>query len=174
MIPAGTDDSDSADVARVDALPAGALEALLRSYGLKIAAVPDGVTIPGSYWGEREAGLIGDTLYLRVDTPVHSALHEACHWICVDETRRATLHTDASGGDLEEMGVCYLQALLADRLSGYSRERLFVDMDAWGYNFVLGSAAAWFARDADDALGWLRRHGLVDAAGTPTGQRRTR
>lgn len=172
MNPADTSDSDSADVTRVDALPAGALEALLSAYGLRIAAMSESATIPGSYWGEREAGLIGDTLYLRADTPVHSALHEACHWICVDETRRATLHTDANGDELEERGVCYLQALLAERLPGYSQERLFIDMDAWGYNFALGSAAAWFAGDADDARAWLQRYGLLDRSGRPTGIRR--
>lgn len=172
MIPPGTDKSDSADVVAVCTLPENALQALLAGYGLRIETVADGGTIPGSYWGEREAGLIGDTLYLRADTPVHSALHESCHWICVDETRRAALHTDANGDELEERGVCYLQALLAERLPGYSRERLFVDMDAWGYNFALGSAAAWFACDADDARTWLQRHGLVDPAGQPTGQRR--
>lgn len=174
MIPPGRDKSDSADVVPVCMLPEGALQALLAGYGLRVEAVADGHTIPGSYWGEREAGLIGDTLYLRADTPVHSALHEACHWICVDEMRRTQLHTDANGDELEERGVCYLQALLAGRLPGYSRERLFADMDAWGYNFALGSAAAWFAGDADDARAWLQRHGLIDQSDQPTGVRRAR
>ena len=138
------------DVTSVSALPAQALPDLLHPYGLQIAAVADGTEIPGSYWGEREAGLVGNILYLRQDTPVHSALHEACHFICMDDARRATLHTDAKGDDIEEVGVCYLQALLAARLKGYSAAQLFADMDAWGYTFLLGSAQAWFERDAED------------------------
>ena len=147
------------DVTPVSALPEAALHALLHPYGLRIEMLADGVEIPGSYWGEREAGLIGHVLYLRADTPVHSALHEACHFICMDEQRRAALHTDANGDDIEEVGVCYLQALLAAQLAGYSQRQLFTDMDAWGYHFILGSAAAWFERDAEDAIAWLeRRH----------------
>ncbi len=150
------------EVTMVSVLPAASLQSLLQPYGLQIVAVADEATIPGSYWGEREAGLIDNRLYLRADTPVHSALHEACHFICMDEARRATLHTDAKGDDIEEVGVCYLQALLAKRLEGYSQQQLFADMDAWGYTFVLGSAQAWFERDAEDGRAWLLRHGLIN------------
>jgi len=162
-------DSDVLRLCEIDPAP---LETLLRGHGLHLEWLPADATIPGSYWGESEAGLIGDCLYLRPDTPVHSALHEACHYLCMDGQRRAGLHTDALGCDTEEMGVCYLQALLADTLPGYSRARLFADMDAWGYNFVLGSAAAWFEHDSADALAFLRQQGLVDAAGRPSGQPR--
>ncbi len=141
------------------------LRELLYPYGLRLELLPDGTAIPGSYWGEPEAGLVGKLLYLRQDTPVHSALHEGCHYICMDEARRAGLHTDAGGTDTEENAVCYLQALLAPRLPGYSRAQLFADMDAWGYHFILGSARAWFERDAEDAREWLRQAGLIDAAG---------
>lgn len=141
------------------ALPEGALARLLGPEGLTLAWVAAAQAIPGSYWGEREAGLIGDTLYLRGDTPVHSALHEACHWLLADAARRAALHTDAGGSDTEENAVCYLQCILAERLEGYSRERCFADMDAWGYHFILGSAAAWFERDSDDAQALLRERG---------------
>jgi hypothetical protein len=142
-------------------LPAAALAELLAPQGLRLVLVATDAAIPGSYWGEREAGLIGDALYVRADTPVHSALHEACHWLCMDEARRAGLHTDAGGCDVEESAVCYLQALLATRLPGYSRERLFTDMDAWGYHFRLGSTRAWFEADSDDAQAWLRARGLL-------------
>lgn len=135
-------------------------EELLQGYGLQIHWLPPGAVIPGSYWGAPEAGLIGCTLYARPDTPVHSVLHTACHWICMDDARRATVHTDAGGNDLEEAAVCYLQCLLADRLSGYSRERLFLDMDAWGYSFRLGSARTWFEQDAEDARQWLEQKGI--------------
>lgn len=170
MMPAPDRNIDSVDpvVTTVSALPVAALDELLAPYGLRLAVVASGSAIPGSYWGEREAGLIGHTLYLRADTPVHSALHEACHFICMDDARRAALHTDAKGSDIEEVGVCYLQALLAARLRGYSQAQLFADMDAWGYNFVLGSAQAWFERDAEDGRAWLLCHRLIDADGTPS------
>jgi hypothetical protein len=118
--------------------------------------------IPGSFWGEPEAGLVGARIYLRDDTPVHSALHEAAHFVCMDATRRASLHTDAGGDHAEEDAVCYLQVLMADELSSVTRAELFRDMDAWGYSFRLGSARAWFEQDADEARDWLLWHGLVD------------
>jgi len=105
-------------VTKMRELPAGAMQALLCPYGLQLVWVPDGTVIPGSHWGEVEAGLVGNGLYLRADTPVHSALHEACHFICMDAARRAQLHTDAGGDDLEECAVCYLQILLGAQLPG--------------------------------------------------------
>jgi hypothetical protein len=136
-------------------LPFRAIVALFRPYGLHATLVPDESSIPGSYWGEPEAGLIEDRLYLRNDTPLHSMLHEACHFVCMPPTRRASLHTDAGGDFDEENAVCYLQILLAGRLPGYSAELCMEDMDSWGYTFRLGSAKAWFERDADDARAWL-------------------
>ncbi|RMG58259.1 MAG: hypothetical protein D6717_03220 [Gammaproteobacteria bacterium] len=144
------------------------LTELLARYGLAVETVPAGQPIPGSFWGAPEAGLIGNTLYVRPDTPLHSALHEACHWICMDGERRAALHTDAGGGYDEENGVCYLQILLADELESVGRDRLMADMDAWGYSFRLGSTRAWFEQDAEDAREWLQGHGLIDASGRPS------
>ena len=152
----------------IDDIGIDALERLLRPFGLTPTGVPAAAPIPGSYWGEPEAGLIGDRLYLRGDTPVHSALHEACHYICMDATRRRSLHTNAGGSTAEEDAVCWLQLALADHLSGIGREAMFGDMDDWGYSFRLGSARAWFEQDADDAKAWLHRHGLITGAGTPT------
>ncbi|MCK9385371.1 MAG: hypothetical protein M0Q15_12200 [Nevskia sp.] len=152
-----------ADVLRCASLAPTALDALLAAFGLRVQRLPPDVEIPGSYWGAPEAGLVGTTLMIRPDTPVHSALHEACHFICMDGARRAGLHTDAGGTDTEENAVCYLQCLLAAQLAGYSRPRIFEDMDAWGYNFLLGSAAAWFVGDADDARSWLLVHGVIDS-----------
>jgi len=129
---------------------------------------PDEV-IPGSYWGGSEAGLKLDRLYARLDTPVHSILHEACHYICMSPERRSGLDRDAGGTDLEESAVCYLQVLLADELAAVGRQRLCADMDAWGYSFRLGSTQAWFEGDAEDAREWLRQQGVIDAADRPTG-----
>jgi hypothetical protein len=143
------------------------LAALLGRYGLVVREVPEGAPIPGSFWGEPEAGIVGDEVFVRPDTPVHSALHEACHLICAGD-RRAAIHTDAGGSYAEEDAVCYLQIVLADHLPGFGGARLLADMDAWGYTFRLGSAGAWFAGDAEDARAWLVARGLLDAAGRPS------
>ena len=119
-----------------------ALVELLGRYGLGVVWLACDAVIPGSYWGEREAGLIADRLFVRDDTPVHSALHEACHYICMDPGRRARLHTDAGGECDEENGVCYLQLLLADELPGVGQARLCADMDAWGYTCLLYTSPA--------------------------------
>ena len=141
--------------------------ALLAPFGLTLVILPRDAAIPGTYWGEPEAGLSGDQIFVRPDTPVHSLLHEAAHYLCMSPGRRAGLHRDAGGDVAEEDAVCYLQILLASGLAGpgWSRERLFADMDAWGYSFRLGSARRWFGEDADEALAWLRQHGLVHATG---------
>jgi len=149
-----------------------ALQQILDIYGLEVCRVEITDKIPGSFWQSPEAGLISNRLYVRDDTPVHSALHEACHYICMDQQRRDAVDTDAGGGYDEEDAVCYLQILLADQIPAVSSQRMFNDMDAWGYSFRLGSARAWFEQDADDALQWLIRHQLVDHARTPTGRLR--
>jgi len=143
------------------------LTALLAGFQIEICIIETGEDIPGSYWGEEEAGLIGDCLYLRCDTPLHSILHEACHYICMDKHRRTGLHTDAGSDDDEESAVCYLQILLAENLPSMGRERALTDMDAWGYSFRLGSAKNWFEQDADDAREWLLQHDLIDTRNQP-------
>jgi hypothetical protein len=149
-----------------------AVAQLLGAYQLQLELVPAGERIPGSYWGEAEAGLRGERLYARLDTPLHSVLHEAAHYVCMTPERRAGLDRDAGGDDAEECAVCYLQILLADGLRYGGRERAFADMDAWGYSFRLGSTRAWFEQDAQDACEWLLTHGLIDAAQRPTGRLR--
>ncbi len=137
-------------------------ESLLARYGLVLERVGDGDPIPGSYWGDCEAGVIGNTVYARGDTPVHSLLHEACHLIVLPPERRACVHTDATDSIAEEDSVCVLQALLGDQLPGVGRDRVLADMDAWGYTFRLGSAAAYVEHDAGDAWVWLHANGLID------------
>ena len=151
-----------------------ALALLLGRYGIALTLVAPGQGIPGSYWGHSEAGLKAERLYARLNTPVHSVLHEASHYICMTPERRAGLDRDAGGTDLEESAVCYLQVLLADEVPGMGRARLLSDMDAWGYSFRLGSTRAWFEQDATDARDWLCRHGVIDAGGRLTGAVRSR
>jgi len=135
---------------------------------MEIKVIDDNADIPGSFWKPPEAGLVSNTLYIRNDTPVHSALHEACHYICMDQQRRDKLHTDAGGTALEENGVCYLQILLSDFISEMKQARMLNDMDAWGYSFRLGSAKAWFEQDAEDAFEWLLKNEIISTEGEPT------
>ena len=141
---------------------------LLARFGLQLRRVPAHTAIPGSYWGDCEAGLIAEHLYARIDTPLHSILHEACHWITCTAQRRANLHTNAADCEAEEGASCYLQIVLADDLPGFGQTRALIDMDAWGYSFRLGSAKAWFEQDAQDAQDWLQNAGLIDLQQRPT------
>ncbi|MFZ2237803.1 MAG: hypothetical protein WBP11_15675 [Dokdonella sp.] len=154
----------SEQVIRLADIDNDALTALLARHGLNLVAVADGERIPGSYWGEPEAGVIADRVFARADTPVHSVLHEASHLIVAGPERRADIHTDASDCDQEEDATCYLQIVLAEQLYDVGSDRLMTDMDAWGYSFRLGSACAWFKHDAGDAREWLRKRGIVDAS----------
>ncbi len=162
----------AAEVVLLAALDRGQMDTLVAAYGARLEHVPAEATIPGSYWGDAEAGLIGRTVYVRADTPAHSFLHELCHYVCMDDARRAALAADAGGSDDEECAVCYLQVLLAERLTGFGAARCLEDMDAWGYTFREGSARRWFGGDGRHARGWLLTHGLIDSAGAPTLRRR--
>jgi hypothetical protein len=143
------------------------LSLLLDKFGLELELVAPEAVIPGSFWGEREAGLIGSRIYARLDTPLHSVLHEGAHFVCMSPERRAGLYIDAGGDDAEESAVCYLQILLAKTLR-VGLERICGDMDEWGYSFRLGSAARWFAEDAENSRSWLLAEGLIDARGSVT------
>ncbi|MGF1643956.1 MAG: hypothetical protein ACFCUJ_09945 [Thiotrichales bacterium] len=145
------------------------LKALLARFELEATHLARDQEIPGSYWGAPEAGLIGNQIFVRPDTPIQSLLHEACHFICMPAARRVGLHTDAGGDYAEENAVCYLQILLAEHLPGYDQAACMRDMDGWGYTFRLGSANAWFESDADDAREWLIASGLI----TPDGEIKT-
>jgi len=153
-------------------VPLASIESLLTRYTLNLHVQADNDAINGSFWGDREAGVVGRRVYVRNDTPIHSMLHEACHIICMTEERRADLETDAGGDELEEAAVCYLQVVLADQLGGVGRDRLMADMDDWGYSFRLGDTRSWFERDAEDARKWLIDHRLLGADDTPSYQLR--
>lgn len=175
-VPARTPGSDSghqpidkvADVLNVADVNVPELRTLAARFGAELVVQQPDEDIRGSYWGEREAGLIGQRVYVRADTPVHSALHELGHFVCMPPQTRACLDTNAGGDYDEENAVCYLQLILADELTGVGRTRLMLDMDTWGYTFRLGSTQAWFEHDASDAREWLRGHGLLDHANRTT------
>jgi hypothetical protein len=156
------------DVLRVGPEADASILALTRRLGVELRHLAVDEALPGSYWGDSEAGLRGNVLFVRADTPLHSLLHELSHFVCMSPERRAGLDRDAGGDDAEECAVCYLQILLADELPQLGRERMFADMDAWGYTFRLGSSRAWFEQDAADAGEWLRDRGLMDDSQRPT------
>lgn len=141
---------------------------LLSNFGLKVTHLKLDEDIIGSYWGAPEAGIIKNQLFVRPDTPVHSALHESCHYICMDETRRNKLHTDTGGDYDEENAVCFLQIVLADHIPTMNQRLLCEDMDEWGYTFRLGSAQRWFTEDASDAFDWLLHYKILNSQKQPT------
>lgn len=153
----------SAAVVRIRDINLEQARQLLGLFNLDLEFVPEAEAIPGSYWGECEAGIIGSAVYARSDTPVHSLLHEACHLMVLPADKRACIHTDATDSVAEEDATCYLQLLLADSISGFGFDRACADMDCWGYTFRLGSARAWFENDAEDARAFLQNAGLIDS-----------
>lgn len=159
------------DVACLAAIDVAGITGVLARHGVRLILVDAGAAIPASHWGAPEAGLTASGVHARPDTPVHSILHEAAHYICMSPERRAGLAEDGNGdagGDIaEEDAVCYLQILLGAELAaaGFGRDQLLQDMDAWGYSFRLGSARRWFEADADEALAWLQCRGLASASG---------
>lgn len=161
----GDDDQQIGAVLVLADIAFEAAAALLSRFDLALERVADGACIPGSYWGDPEAGIIGNAVHARADTPVHSLLHEAAHLIVLPPERRAAVHTDATDSIEEEDAVLVLQALLADALPGVGRDRVLADMDAWGYTFRLGSARAYVEGDADAAWQWLAERHLVALPG---------
>ncbi len=158
-------DPAGAAVTELGAVDLAAVGLLLGRYGLELVVLPPGQPITGSYWGESEAGLASNRVYARLDTPLHSLLHEASHAIVMGEARRAVLDRDAGGDHAEENSVCYLQVLLADEVPGYDRAAMWRDMDAWGYTFRLGSARSWFENEADEACAALVDLGIARMTG---------
>jgi len=150
------------------------LTLLLGRFSIQLHLVEDAEKIPGSWFGDPEAGIINNNLYVRNDTPVHSAFHESCHYICMSPDRRENLHTNAGGGYDEENAVCYLSILLSEHIHLFGSERMFKDMDKWGYTFRLGSSRAWFKDDAQDAIDWLLKYNLIDENNHPNWSIRNR
>lgn len=152
---------------RCGALSRELIDGLVKRYRVHAEHVEVGMPIPGSYWGDPEAGLVGYRIYWRDDTPVHSLLHELAHFVCMTPERRGCLDTDAGGDDREECAACFLEVLLADSLPPFSATLCLADMDRWGYSFREGSAAAWFSGDGREARDWLLDHDLIDGRSRP-------
>ncbi len=155
-----------------DDLNSDAIRGLLARYGMTIQRIPLDQDIPHSFWGNPEAGRMHEALYIRTDTPIHSMLHESCHYVCMPSTQRKLRAMDAKGTSMEENATCYLQILLADKLQGYDQNQLMKDMDEWGYSFRLGSAKRWFTEDALEVKEWLIKHEIIDQQGEITWQLR--
>ena len=117
------------DVLRFSDIVKQELAEILAAYQIELRLTPLNQPIPGSFWGDEEAGLIGNQLYLNTTTPIHSILHEACHYICIDASRRESLDTNAGSDNDEENAVCYLQVLLSKKLPSMGQARMFRDMD---------------------------------------------
>tara|TARA_B110000438_G_C15626854_1_gene569117 strand:- start:150 stop:641 length:492 start_codon:yes stop_codon:yes gene_type:complete len=149
------------------------LNNLINKYHFKLKILADHETIPASFWGDPEAGLIGKTIFVKKITPLHSFFHEFSHLICMTENRRISLTKDAKSDDEEESAVCYLQILLADYLIGVNPNLLMKDMDDWGYSFRLGSTQAWFQNDSCDSRKWLQKENILDEKGSITWVLRT-
>lgn len=141
------------------------VQTLLNRYGIEANCLSTDAEIPHSFWGAPEAGRKQNVLYIRGDTPAHSILHEACHYICMPASQRNETQMDAMGSTKEENATCYLQILLSDHIENFGRKQLMQDMDDWGYSFRLGSATAWFNQDADDVYKWLIEHQIINNEG---------
>jgi len=153
---------------RIADVPLETIISLLQQFDLELFLEEPDSAITSSFWGDSEAGIVGRSVYVRADTPIHSMLHETCHILCMTEERRSGLDRDAGGSDIEEAAVCYLQVILADSIEGVGRDRLMLDMDEWGYSFRLGNTQDWFQHDAEDAREFLINHGLLNSAGDVT------
>ena len=149
-------------------LKSQAIALILARYQLQLSRVPANKDIPHSFWGAPEAGRQRSVLFARDDTPIHSILHEASHFICMPAKQRIQDGIDAGGTAAEENATCYLQILLADWIQGIDQNQLMHDMDAWGYSFRLGSTARWFNADSEDARDWLLEKQIIDEQNQPT------
>ena len=149
-----------------------AVRPLFDQYRLQLHQVGKNDDIPYSFWGSPEAGRYQSKIYAREDTPIHSLLHEASHFICMPPALRNSQSIDAGGSALEENACCYLQLLLSDYIPGFNRNIHLQDMNDWGYNFRLGSSARWFYADSDDARDWLLKHNIISPHNLPTWQLR--
>ena len=153
---------------RIKNTPVEDLTALLKRYQLQLVLVADNREIPYSFWGTPEAGRLQSTLFARSDTPIHSLLHETCHYICMPPDQRNNNYTDAQGSTTEENACCYLQIILADYIRDLNRYILMYDMNCWGYSFRLGSAARWFFADSEDTRQWLITRNILTSANVPS------
>ena len=84
-------------------LSLNSIAALLGKFKLSVDLMPDDATINGSYWGEPEAGIVGNRVLVRRDTPVHSLLHETCHIVCMTPERRQRFKGDGNAEEIQDV-----------------------------------------------------------------------
>lgn len=63
------------DVLRFCDIDSQELTELLTAYQIELCLTPDDEPVLGSFWGDEEAGLIGERLNLNTNTPIHSISH---------------------------------------------------------------------------------------------------
>ena len=134
--------------------------ALLARYGLAARARRRRRADPRQLLGRTRSRPDRPRVHARDDTPVHSLLHEAAHLIVLppERARRAYRRHRFGRGRRRRLRA----AVAARRRPARRRPRaLMADMDAWGYTFRLGSARAYFERDAEDAGPGCSARGLV-------------
>ena len=93
-------------------LNSDSVKTLLGNYEIQVNCVKPDTEIPHSFWGSPEAGRLHEQLYIREDTPIHSILHEACHYVCMSSEQRIHTQIDAKGSAMEENATCYLTDLI--------------------------------------------------------------
>jgi len=118
--------------------------------------------------GEREAGLIGAKIFARLDTPLHSVLHESAHFICMTPERRAGLDTDAAETTRKRPRCAICKWFWRTRCRGWAESAYAaiwmngLHLQAWARRGVV-----YGGRRGMRAAG-LVRHGLLDLQGAVT------
>ncbi len=117
---------DSAgDVLRLASIDLDDARALLARYGLALECVADGAAIPGSYWGEPEAGADRhDGVRARRHAGAFAAARSRAPDRAAARKARDDPHRRHPIRSAEEDATCYCRSLLGDALPGVGRERM--------------------------------------------------
>lgn len=115
---------------------------LLSRYQVKLKVLHKKDKIPYSFFGGKEPGVKGSTIYASPDSPVQGVLHELGHLAMIPMRLRHKVKEDVSRlysisgkRDREnEEGACVLQICLAPYLTGYGgRQQMLQDMNDTNY-----------------------------------------
>ncbi len=140
-----------------------------RAYGARLERVPAGAAIPGSYWGDTEAGLdrqhrVRARRHARAFVPARAlSLHlHGRRAPCRARDRRRRHATTRSAAS----ATCRCCSPSGSTAS--AQRAACATWTRGATRFREGSARAWFDGDGAHARAWLLDHGLVDSAGQPT------